>query len=149
MTNGGTGPYRSSLLLVTSGRGPRPPSIALVNSSPPYNVTVLLDNFFGRQFNSLNDIKVHPSGKLFFTDVMYAALLCRYGSAILLPFSPDTGISTNSVLHPSCERRCIGSILILVLYVSLPTASINAMVLRSLKMERLPTCKSARLFRLA
>jgi hypothetical protein len=32
---------------------------------------VLLNNFFGRQFNSLNDIKVHPSGKLFFTDVVY------------------------------------------------------------------------------
>lgn len=28
MTNGGTGPYRSSLVLITSGRGPRPPSIS-------------------------------------------------------------------------------------------------------------------------
>lgn len=70
MTNGGTGPYKSSLLLITSGRGTRPPSIALVNSKSPHNVTVLLDNYFGRQFNSLNDIKVHPSGKLFFTDVV-------------------------------------------------------------------------------
>lgn len=70
MTNGGTGPYNSSLLLVTSGRGSLPPSIVLVNPLPPYNVTVLLDNYFGRQFVSLNDIKVHPTnGKLFFTDV--------------------------------------------------------------------------------
>ena len=70
MTNGGTGPYNGSLLLITSGRGPLPPSIVLVNPKPPNNATVLLDNFFGRQFDSLNDIKVHPSGKIFFTDVM-------------------------------------------------------------------------------
>ena len=71
MTNGGTGPYKSSLLLATPGRGDRPSSIVLGNPKPPYNVTVLLDNFFGRQFNSLNDIKVHPSGKFFFTDTVY------------------------------------------------------------------------------
>jgi len=70
MTNGGTGPYKSSLLLATSGRGHLPPSIVLGNPKPPYNVTILLDNFFGRQFNSLNDIKVHPSGKFFFTDTV-------------------------------------------------------------------------------
>ncbi|KAF8880553.1 D-lactonohydrolase-like protein [Infundibulicybe gibba] len=70
MINGGTGPYHGSLLLITSGRGARPPSIALVNPKAPHNATVLLDNYFGRQFNSLNDIKVHPSGKLFFTDVV-------------------------------------------------------------------------------
>jgi gluconolactonase len=70
MTNGGTGPYNSSLVLVTSGRGPLPPSVALVNPKPPYNATVLLDNFYGRQFNSLNDIKIHrPSGNFLFTDV--------------------------------------------------------------------------------
>jgi len=72
MTNGGTGPFRSNLVLITSGRGPLPPSIALVNPKPPHNATVLLDNFFGRQFNSLNDIKIHPISKaFFFTDVTY------------------------------------------------------------------------------
>ena len=70
MTNGGTGPFKNNLILITSGRGPLPPSIALVNPRAPHNATVLLDNFFGRQFNSLNDIKIHPkSGILFFTDV--------------------------------------------------------------------------------
>ncbi|KAK0199834.1 D-lactonohydrolase-like protein [Desarmillaria ectypa] len=96
MTNGGTGPYKSSLLLITSGRGPLPPSIALVNPHPPHNVTVLLDNYFGRQFNSLNDIKVHPSGKIFFTDVTYG-FLNRFRSAPQMPnqvyrFDPDTGV---------------------------------------------------------
>lgn len=71
MTNGGTGPYQSNLLFINSGRGPRPPTLALVNPSPPHNATILLDNYYGRQFNSLNDIKVHPSGNIFFTDVMY------------------------------------------------------------------------------
>jgi gluconolactonase len=69
MTNGGTGPLGGSLLLVTNGRGLLPPSLVLVNPHPPYNTTVLLDNFYGRQFNSFNDVKVHPiSGKIFITD---------------------------------------------------------------------------------
>lgn len=70
MTNGGTGPFRGNLLLVNSGRGNLLPSITAVNPEAPHNATVLLDNFFGRQFNSLNDIKIHPtSKKFFFTDV--------------------------------------------------------------------------------
>lgn len=96
MTNGGTGLYNDSLLLITSGRGARPPSIALVNPREPHNVTVLLDNFFGRQFNSLNDIKVHPSsGKIFLTDVTYGYLF-GFRPAPMMPnqvyrFDPDTG----------------------------------------------------------
>ncbi|KAJ8688954.1 hypothetical protein PTI98_013024 [Pleurotus ostreatus] len=69
-TNGGTGPFRGSLLFVGDGLGARPPAVTLVNPRPPHNATVLLDNFFGRQFNSLNDVKIHPtSGKIFFSDV--------------------------------------------------------------------------------
>ncbi|KAG8215752.1 hypothetical protein J3R82DRAFT_7650 [Butyriboletus roseoflavus] len=49
MVNGGTGPYKGRLLFVTSGRALLPPSVVLVNPSPPYNTTVLLDNYFGRQ----------------------------------------------------------------------------------------------------
>lgn len=84
MTNGGTGPYKGSLLIVNSGRGPLSPSMALVNPLPPYNSTVLVDNFFGRQFNSLNDIKIHPSGNLFFTDVPYG-WLNHFRSEPLMP----------------------------------------------------------------
>lgn len=69
MTNGGTN-FRGELLLVQSGRGNLPPNVARVNPDSPFNSTVILDNFFGRQFNSLNDVKIHPkSGKIFFTDV--------------------------------------------------------------------------------
>ncbi|KAF8977408.1 hypothetical protein BDQ17DRAFT_1266607, partial [Cyathus striatus] len=68
ITNGGTGPFKGNLLLATRGRGLLPSSVVLVNPKPPYNATVLLDNFFGRQFNSMNDIKVHESGQIVFTD---------------------------------------------------------------------------------
>ncbi|KAE9402622.1 D-lactonohydrolase-like protein [Gymnopus androsaceus JB14] len=86
MTNGGTGPYNSSLVFVTFGRGSLPPSIVLVNPLPPYNSTVLLDNFYGRQFNSLDDIKIHPTnGKFFFTDVDYG-FIQGFRPAPLMPF---------------------------------------------------------------
>jgi gluconolactonase len=75
MVNGGTGPLKGSLVFLTSGRGLLPPSLALVNPIPPYNTTIILDNFFGRQFNSLNDIKIHPkSGKIFFVDSGYGSV---------------------------------------------------------------------------
>ena len=77
MTNGGTGTYYGSLMLINSGRGVRPPNIALVSPRAPHNTTVILDNYFGRQYNSLNDVKVHPrSGKIFFTDVTYVPISC-------------------------------------------------------------------------
>lgn len=74
MTNGGTGPYYGRLMFINAGRGHRPPSLTLVDPTPPYNTTVLLDNFYGRQFNSLNDVKIHPSGMVFFTDTIYGFL---------------------------------------------------------------------------
>jgi len=95
MTNGGTN-FRSQLLLITSGRGNLAPSLVLVNPQDPFNTTVLLDNFFGRQFNSLNDVKIHPtSKKIFFTDTTYG-FLNRFRPAPQLPnqvyrFDPDTG----------------------------------------------------------
>ncbi|KDR79179.1 hypothetical protein GALMADRAFT_223420 [Galerina marginata CBS 339.88] len=85
MTNGGTGPFKSSLVFVTSGRGPLPPSIALVDPKNPENTTILLDNFFGRQFNSLNDVKIHPkSGAFFFTDTI-SAFLHQFRPPPLMP----------------------------------------------------------------
>ncbi|KIK55506.1 hypothetical protein GYMLUDRAFT_248557 [Collybiopsis luxurians FD-317 M1] len=71
MTNGGTGLYKGQIVLVNEGRGRRPSNIVFMNPYPPHNVTVVLDNFYGRQFNSLNDAKIHKSGNIFFTDVPY------------------------------------------------------------------------------
>ncbi|KAF4588058.1 hypothetical protein EYR38_010019 [Pleurotus pulmonarius] len=95
-TNGGSGPFRGSLLFVGNGLGTLPPAVTLVNPRHPHNVTVILDNFFGRQFNSIDDVKIHPkSGKIFFTDVQYGFSL-GIRPAPLMPnqvyrFDPDTG----------------------------------------------------------
>ncbi|KDQ22640.1 hypothetical protein PLEOSDRAFT_36911, partial [Pleurotus ostreatus PC15] len=97
-TNGGTGPFRGSLLFVGDGLGARPPAVTLVNPRPPHNATVLLDNFFGRQFNSLNDVKIHPtSGKIFFSDPTGYGFALGLRPAPLMPnqiyrFDPDTGV---------------------------------------------------------
>ena len=46
-----------------------------MNPEEPHNTTVLLNNFFGRQFNSLNDVSVNPrNGEIYFTDVTYGYL---------------------------------------------------------------------------
>ncbi|KJA24287.1 hypothetical protein HYPSUDRAFT_65771 [Hypholoma sublateritium FD-334 SS-4] len=68
ITNGGTGPVNGSILLATRGRGNLPSALVLLNPNAPNNATTLLDNFFGRQFDSMNDLKIHPSGNIFFTD---------------------------------------------------------------------------------
>ena len=71
ITNGGTGPINGSILLATRGRGNLPAALVLLNPNAPNNATTLLDNFFGRQFDSMNDLKIHPSGNIFFTDDKY------------------------------------------------------------------------------
>ncbi|KIJ46301.1 hypothetical protein M422DRAFT_250350 [Sphaerobolus stellatus SS14] len=71
VVNGGT-PMGHNLLFVTNGRANISPGVAIVNPRPPFNSTTLLDNFHGRQFNSLDDVRVHPkSGAIFFTDSSY------------------------------------------------------------------------------
>ncbi|EIW75732.1 calcium-dependent phosphotriesterase [Coniophora puteana RWD-64-598 SS2] len=75
MVNGGTGTYKGNILFATSGRAESPPSIVAVNPFSPYNVTVMLDNFYGRQFNSLNDLKFLPGTEIiYFTDPAYGYL---------------------------------------------------------------------------
>ncbi|KAJ7089772.1 D-lactonohydrolase-like protein [Mycena belliarum] len=95
INNGGT-LFRGDLLLVTTGNGSLPPSLIRVNPRPPFNDTIILNNFYGRQFNSLNDAKVHPlSNAIFFTDVTYG-YKNGFRPAPLIPnqvyrFDADTG----------------------------------------------------------
>ncbi|KAF5354297.1 hypothetical protein D9756_007199 [Leucocoprinus leucothites] len=73
--NGGTGLFNGDLVFATQGRGSIPPSVALVNPQEPYNSTILLNNFYGRQFNSLNDVKILPgTDMIFFVDDIYGYL---------------------------------------------------------------------------
>ncbi|KAK4124749.1 calcium-dependent phosphotriesterase [Parathielavia appendiculata] len=73
--NGGTN-FRGQLLFLGEGQGESiAPAMYLMDPQPPYNTTVLLDNFFGRQFNSLSDVSINPrNGELYFTDPTYGYL---------------------------------------------------------------------------
>ncbi|KAH6630032.1 hypothetical protein B0J18DRAFT_364313 [Chaetomium sp. MPI-SDFR-AT-0129] len=94
--NGGTN-YKGQLLFLGEGKGENIASaMYLVNPEPPYNTTVILDNFFGRQFNSLNDVSINPhTGEIYFTDPTYGYNQ-DFRPAPGLPkqvwrFNPDTG----------------------------------------------------------
>ncbi|KAM5386604.1 hypothetical protein ACJZ2D_000567 [Fusarium nematophilum] len=73
--NGGTN-YNGQIIFAGEGQGDDVPSaLYLMNPQEPYNTTVLLNNYFGRQFNSLNDVGVNPrNGDLYFTDTLYGYL---------------------------------------------------------------------------
>ncbi|KAI8938502.1 hypothetical protein NX059_004392 [Plenodomus lindquistii] len=73
--NGGTN-YKGQIIFAGEGQGSQITSaLYLFNPEPPYNTTTLLNNYFGRQFNSLNDLVVHPkNGDVYFTDTLYGYL---------------------------------------------------------------------------
>ena len=73
--NGGTN-YRGKIVFAGQGQGDKSaPSLYAMDPVAPHKTTVLVNNFFGRQFNSLNDVSVNPRNKdLYFTDVHYGYL---------------------------------------------------------------------------
>ncbi|KAH8716557.1 hypothetical protein HC256_005319 [Beauveria bassiana] len=70
--NGGTN-YKGNILFVGNGMGNKTaPALYSVNPLPPYNATILINNFQGRQFNSLNDVAINPrNSHIYFTDPLY------------------------------------------------------------------------------
>ncbi|KAL6245985.1 hypothetical protein RBB50_007138 [Rhinocladiella similis] len=98
-SNGGTN-YRGQLIFTGEGQGNNSaPSLYVVNPQPPYNTTVLVNNYFGRQFNSLNDVSINPrNGDVYFTDTLYGYLQ-DFRPPPALPnqvyrFNPTTGAVT-------------------------------------------------------
>jgi gluconolactonase len=95
--NGGAN-FRGQVLFAGEGMGVDIPSaLYVMNPTPPYNTTVILNNFFGRQFNSLNDVAIHPGNKwIYFTDVDYGVLQDFRGKNNIrrqvYRFNPDTGV---------------------------------------------------------
>lgn len=73
--NGATN-FRGQIVYMAEGAGPDNTSnVILMNPVEPYNTTVLVNNYFGRQFSSLNDVAVHPVNKdLYFVDTLYGYL---------------------------------------------------------------------------
>ncbi|OTA89909.1 hypothetical protein M434DRAFT_78705 [Hypoxylon sp. CO27-5] len=74
-SNGATN-YRGQIVYTAEGQGDNATSqLVVLNPREPYNTTILLNNYFGRQFNSLNDIVVNPRNReLYFTDTLYGYL---------------------------------------------------------------------------
>ncbi|KAL9480242.1 hypothetical protein ACSS6W_005028 [Trichoderma asperelloides] len=73
--NGGTN-YKGAILFTGEGMGPDvPPTLFIANPTEPYNTSILVNNYFGRQFNSLNDVSVNYRNKhIYFTDTVYGYL---------------------------------------------------------------------------
>lgn len=73
MSNTGGTNYKGDILFTGEGMGNKTaPALYAVNPVPPYNATILANNFYGRQFNSLNDVSINPRNKhIYFTDPLY------------------------------------------------------------------------------
>ncbi|KAJ5131135.1 SMP-30/Gluconolaconase/LRE-like region [Penicillium bovifimosum] len=97
--NGATN-YRGQIIFTGEGQGDnKAPALQVMNPKSPYNTTVILNNFFGRQFNSLNDVAIHPKSKdIYFTDTIYGYVQdFRPAPGIqdqVYRFNPDTGAVT-------------------------------------------------------
>ncbi|KAK3317364.1 hypothetical protein B0T19DRAFT_389452 [Cercophora scortea] len=65
--------YKGKILYAAEGQGPsKAPALIVLNPVEPYNTTVLLNNYYGRQFNSLNDLGINPRNlDIYFTDPTY------------------------------------------------------------------------------
>ncbi|KAF5021635.1 hypothetical protein F66182_6335 [Fusarium sp. NRRL 66182] len=70
--NGGTY-HKGEIIFAGEGQGDNITSaLYRMNPRAPYNTSVIINNYFGRQFNSLNDVGINPSnGDLYFTDTLY------------------------------------------------------------------------------
>jgi gluconolactonase len=104
ITLAGATNFRGQLVFTGEGQGDKvAPALYLMNPRKPYNTTgtlckrcsdrrstecllVIVNNFSGRQFNSLNDVAINPrNGEIYFTDSLYG---------YLQDFRPPPGIPT-------------------------------------------------------
>jgi gluconolactonase len=70
MANGGVN-YRDGVLFCSQGTATQPSSLIWMQTKEPYRCETIIDSFYGRQFNSLNDVVVHSDGTIWFTDPIY------------------------------------------------------------------------------
>jgi gluconolactonase len=103
--------FRNGLLFCEQGSSTSPSQLVLVDPRPPYRSQIILNNYHGRPFNSLNDVIVtrHPSGELiWFTDPPYGHEQ-GFRPACQLPpaawcFDPETGVVrmvADGIEHPN------------------------------------------------
>lgn len=72
MANGGVN-YKDGILFCAQGTLDAPGGLAFMEARPPFASRLLLTSFYGREFNSLNDVVVHSEGSIWFTDPVYGA----------------------------------------------------------------------------
>lgn len=70
LANGGTN-YKNGLLLCAQGTLTIPGGIGFVDYQPPFKSYLLISDFYGREFNSINDVVAHSDGSIWFTDPIY------------------------------------------------------------------------------
>ncbi|OAA56244.1 SMP-30/Gluconolaconase/LRE-like region [Niveomyces insectorum RCEF 264] len=70
MPNGGVN-YEGGVLFCAQGTTTTPGGLVLMDAEPPYRTRTLVSNFYGRDFNSVNDVVVHSDGSIWFTDPTY------------------------------------------------------------------------------
>ncbi|KAG6000928.1 hypothetical protein E4U21_004879 [Claviceps maximensis] len=70
MANGGVN-YKNGVLFCAQGDHHHPGGLVFMEAEPPYASQLLLSSFYGRPFNSVNDVVVHSDGSIWFTDPIY------------------------------------------------------------------------------
>ncbi|OCL05261.1 calcium-dependent phosphotriesterase [Glonium stellatum] len=70
MANGGVN-YDDGILFCAQGSMRSPSGLYKMSRLPPYESTLLVADFYGRPFNSVNDVVVHSDGSIWFTDPIY------------------------------------------------------------------------------
>jgi gluconolactonase len=70
MANGGIH-YKDGILFCAQGTETKPSGLYYMSATPPYTSTLLISSFYGRAFNSVNDVVIHSDGSIWFTDPIY------------------------------------------------------------------------------
>lgn len=71
MANGGVN-NADGILWCGQGTFNRSAGLYQMSAQPPYESELVISNFYGREFNSVNDVVVHSDGSYWFTDPIYA-----------------------------------------------------------------------------
>ena len=95
MGNGGVNYGKDHVLFCSQGSMTEPSGLYKMSTAAPYKSELLIHDFHGRPFNSVNDVVVHSDGSIWFTDPIYGSEQ-GYRAPPRLPnqvymWRPDTG----------------------------------------------------------
>ncbi|KAJ6072301.1 hypothetical protein N7467_010386 [Penicillium canescens] len=71
MGNGGVNYSPNEILICGQGNLTEPSGLYTMSTTAPYTSKLLVGDFLGRPFNSVNDVVVHSDGSIWFTDPIY------------------------------------------------------------------------------